>query len=115
MNNYENRTVDGADYFGYSQPVQLPRMNDIRRREGVIQAGEIHEIDVVGEYKLYNEREQCRIGFLARFCALSTRAHAVIDWLGSQAVRFRFLHTDPNILGATRRVHGDDGRRRTVS
>ncbi|MBV7335142.1 ATP-binding protein [Chloroflexi bacterium TSY] len=57
MNNYDNRTVDGVLYFGHAQPVTLPRMETIERREGVIKEGVPHEIDVIGEYRLYNKQE----------------------------------------------------------
>ncbi|MBV7335124.1 hypothetical protein KFU94_44180 [Chloroflexi bacterium TSY] len=57
LNNFDNRTVDGAAYFGHAQPATLPRMETIERREGVIKEGFPHEIDVIGKYKLYNKQE----------------------------------------------------------
>lgn len=57
LNNYDDREVAGEAYFGSPNQVPLPRMTAIDRREGVIKAGELHEIDVVGEYRLYNRLE----------------------------------------------------------
>lgn len=57
LNNYDDREVDGARYFGLPGLVTLPRMENIDRREGIIKAGAIHEVDVVGEYRLYNRQE----------------------------------------------------------
>lgn len=57
MNNYDQQQVDGERYFSVTGSVTLPRMARITRRTGVIQEGEIHEIDVVGEYQLHNQQE----------------------------------------------------------
>lgn len=57
MNNFNNQQVDGKTYFSHPGTVTLPRMAQIARREGVIKAGSLHEIDVVGEYPLYNQQE----------------------------------------------------------
>lgn len=57
MNNFNNQQVDGEGYFSIPETVTLPRMALITRRSGVITEGASHEIDVVGEYELYNQRE----------------------------------------------------------
>ncbi len=57
LNNYDDREVAGERYFGLSHLISLPRMETILRREGVIKDDTIHEIDVVGEYGLYNRQE----------------------------------------------------------
>lgn len=56
MKQYDWRTVDGEPYFNRSGEVNLPRFYEIRRREGVIKAGKIHEIDLIGEYTLSNQQ-----------------------------------------------------------
>lgn len=56
MNNFNNQQVAGETYFRVAGSVTLPRMAQIVRREGVIKRGDIHEIDVVGEYNLYNQQ-----------------------------------------------------------
>ncbi len=52
LNNFDKRSVDGEIYFGIAGCVKLPYLNHIQRRQGVIEQGHIHEIDVIGEYRL---------------------------------------------------------------
>ncbi len=61
MNNYDNRIVDGETYFSQAGPVTLIRMEAIHRRAGTIKEGQIQEIDVLGEYTLYNRMIRCRV------------------------------------------------------
>ncbi|MEZ4734796.1 MAG: hypothetical protein R3E79_47495 [Caldilineaceae bacterium] len=56
MNNFNTQQVDGETYFSITGNVTLPRMAQIVRRAGVITEGSPHEIDVVGEYELYNQQ-----------------------------------------------------------
>lgn len=53
LNNYDDRTVAGNAYFGTDAQVTLSRMEKVVRREGVMKKGDLHEIDVLGEYRLY--------------------------------------------------------------
>jgi len=55
---FDSRTVDGETYFGIAGDVVLTRCNTMRRREGVVKAGRTYEIDLVGEYDLYRNRDQ---------------------------------------------------------
>lgn len=56
LNNFDGRTVAGETYFGLAESITLPRMERIQRRQGVIKDAELHEIDVIGEYKLHNQQ-----------------------------------------------------------
>ena len=62
MNNYDNRIVDGETYFSQAGPVTLIRLEAIHRRAGTIKEGQIHEIDVLGEYTLYNGQPETALG-----------------------------------------------------
>ncbi|MEZ4870265.1 MAG: hypothetical protein R3C14_53540 [Caldilineaceae bacterium] len=57
LNNFDNRAAESQPYFSVPGTVNLPRMEKILRREGVVKEGIPHEIDVIGEYKLYNGLE----------------------------------------------------------
>jgi hypothetical protein len=57
LNNFDGRSVAGETYFSLPETITLPRMEKIHRREGVMKAAELHEIDVIGEYKLHNQQE----------------------------------------------------------
>lgn len=57
LNNFDGRTVAGEEYFSVAESITLPRMEKIHRREGVMKDAELHEIDVIGEYKLHNQQE----------------------------------------------------------
>ena len=57
LNNFDDRHVDGETYFSSAELVMLPRMEEIVRREGVVKAGKMHEVDVIGEYNLFNHEE----------------------------------------------------------
>jgi len=66
---FDHRTVDGTAYFGIAGDVHLPRCRQIRRREGTITAGKAHEVDLIGEYRLYNLPEDVDHGSNAIFGA----------------------------------------------
>jgi len=53
---FDDRMVDGATYFGIPGDVQLSRCEKILRREGIIQADIVHEIDFMGLYPFYGYR-----------------------------------------------------------
>jgi predicted AAA+ superfamily ATPase len=53
LNNYDDRTVAGNAYFGTDTQVTLSRMEKVVRRKGVMKKGDLHKIDVLGEYRLY--------------------------------------------------------------
>ena len=57
MRNFDSQTVDGDLYFNTSNQVMLPRMEQIMVREGVVKDGTMIEIDVIGEYQLFNHQE----------------------------------------------------------
>lgn len=49
LRSFDDRDVDGESYFGQSGPIHLPKMAKVDQRSGVIQHGEISEIDVIAE------------------------------------------------------------------
>lgn len=50
MNNFDDRNVDGKTYFNGPTRVNLLRMKNILRCEGVVKEGEMKEIDIIGEF-----------------------------------------------------------------
>jgi len=54
---FDDRVVDGDIYFGIPGDLQLLRCEKILRRHGTVQAGSIHEIDVMGRYRIYGQTE----------------------------------------------------------
>jgi len=57
MEKFDQRAIDGPDYFSVHQAVALPKMKQIERREGVIKQGRQNEIDVISEYVIPGEQE----------------------------------------------------------
>ena len=57
MEKFDQRAIDGPDYFSVHQAVALPKMKQIERREGVIKQGRQNEIDVISEYVIPSEQE----------------------------------------------------------
>ncbi|MEM7537245.1 MAG: AsnC family protein [Chloroflexota bacterium] len=57
MKGFDGRTLDGPSYFSMPHPVTVPRFYKIENRWGVIEDGSPKELDLIGEYELYDEEE----------------------------------------------------------
>jgi|GEM_PF-1081988 len=51
---FDDSVVDGQTYFGTAGNAKLYRCDTIHRREGTITGGRAYEIDIIGEYRLYD-------------------------------------------------------------
>jgi len=77
LKQFDHRKVEGEPYFGIAGEALLPRPQRVLRREGVVKAGRVHEIDLISEHIVYTNGSPDNPGLCAWMISVRNREQSM--------------------------------------